>query len=207
MIYTVISGSQRQKSQSAKVARFCEFLLKKNDASSDVEVHELAASPLPFWEDSMWDPNFAENPKWKTTWIPLRDRLRRSDALVVVSPEWAGMVPGGLKNLFLFCGNPEMGHKPGLIVTVSASGGGAYPVAELRASSYKNNHLCYIPDHVIVRNVKTVMNDTASSAGPDDDRIRIRLDYSLKVLGEYARALKAVRESPVINFKDFANGM
>lgn len=201
--FAIISGSHRHKSESAKVAHFCDHLITKNQSESFVDVIELTANPLPLWDESVWD----KDPKWNSTWIPIRDRLRKADAFVVVSPEWNGTVPAGLKNLFHFCGNLELGHKPGLIVTVSSSLGGSYPVAELRTSGYKNNRICYIPDHVIVRNVTTVMNDTSKVASPDDERIQVRLDYSLKVLREYALALKNVRASPVINFKDFANGM
>ena len=55
----------------------------------------------------------------------------------------------------------QLGHKPALIVTVSSADGGAYPVAELRMSSYKNNRICYLPEHVILRNVERILNDDA----------------------------------------------
>ena len=42
---------------------------------------------------------------------------------------------------------------------VSASDGGAYVIAELRMSSYKNNRLCWIPEHLIARQVKTLGNE------------------------------------------------
>jgi len=201
--YAIISGSHRQNSESAKVAHFCEYLIKKNQPDAQTEVIELTGNPLPLWDESQWD----DDPKWNNNWIPIRDKLRRAEAFVVVSPEWNGMVPAGLKNLFLFCSNQELGHKPGLIVTVSATMGGAYPNAELRMSGYKNTRICYIPDHVIVRYAPKVLNDFDHPASTDDERIRIRLDYSLKILREYALALKQVRASPVINFKDFASGM
>ena len=50
-----------------------------------------------------------------------------------------------LLNIFLLCGNGEFSHKPGLIVSVSSGNGGAYPIAELRSSSYKNTHIMWIP--------------------------------------------------------------
>ena len=40
-------------------------------------------------------------------------------------------------------------------------------VAELRASSYKNNRLCYIPENLIVRNVGSVLNDDDSLNDPE----------------------------------------
>jgi NAD(P)H-dependent FMN reductase len=116
------------------------------------------------------------------------------------------MVPPALKNFFLLCGTDLLAHKPGLIVTVSAGTGGSYPVTELRTSSYKNTRLCYIPDHVIVRNVGHMLQGN-QAADEHDAALRERIDYSLRVLVEYAKALRLVRESGVIDLKAFPYGM
>ena len=84
--------------------------------------------------------------------------------------------------------------------------GGSYPIAELRMSSYKNSHVCYIPNHVIVRHVEQVLN-TPDSVNEDDRRIRERLAYSVKVLEEYAKAFQSIRKSGVIDFETYPNGM
>jgi predicted RNase H-like nuclease (RuvC/YqgF family) len=84
--------------------------------------------------------------------------------------------------------------------------GGAYPIAELRMSSYKNSRVCYIPEHVIVRQVEHVLN-TPDSISVDDTRIRDRLAYAVKVLEEYAKALQSIRHSGVIDFATYPNGM
>jgi hypothetical protein len=95
-----------------------------------------------------------------------------------------------------------------LIVTVSSADGGAYPVAELRMSSYKNNRICYIPEHVIVRNVERVLNDDAAQNNPDaDSYFRERIRYALGILVEYARALVQVRASGATELGKFKNGM
>ena len=70
-------------------------------------------------------------------------------------------------------------HEPGLIVTVSAGAGGSYPVTELRISSYKNTRLCYIPDHVIVRNVGQMLHGD-QPAEEHDQALRGRITYSLR---------------------------
>ena len=114
----------------------------------------LADNPLPLWDEGAW----GDDPRWTKLWSPIAAELDHSDGFVIVSPEWSGMVPAGLKNFFLLCGSELMAHKPGLIVTVSASLGGSYPVVELRTSSYKNTRLCYLPDHVIVRNVGRMLH-------------------------------------------------
>ncbi|NTU76677.1 MAG: NAD(P)H-dependent oxidoreductase, partial [Alphaproteobacteria bacterium] len=134
------------------------------------------------------------------------ERLSKADGLAVISPEWSGMVPAGLKNFFLYCSDREIGHKPGLIVTVSATRGGSYPVDELRISSYKNTRLCYIPDHVIVRDVATVF-EGAKPANKDDEYLRGRVDFALRELIAYAKAMKPMRESGTLVDKNYPYGM
>lgn len=202
MKISIISGSHRQNSQSEKVSRFVSHLLS-NEWQVENEIINLAGNPLPLWDDSFW----RADSELRKQFAPYSDKLKKSDALIVVTPEWAGMVAAGLKNFFLYCGPQELGHKPALIVTVSSSRGGSYPVAELRMSSYKNAFLCYIPDHVILRQVEAVLNDPLKSTSPDDDYIRGRLKYSLRMLQEYARALSLVRASGVPDYKTYPFGM
>ena len=104
-------------------------------------------------------------------------------------------------------GKGELAHKPGLIVTISAGDGGAYPVAELRMSSYKNNRLCYIPEQVIVRNVESVLNDDGVNEPRADAYFRARIPFALRILKEYAQALRAVRASGLTFDERFKNGM
>jgi NAD(P)H-dependent FMN reductase len=202
--YTIISGSHRSKSQSTKVSLAVESLLKRTKDVGIVDLIDLRENPLPFWDESIW----SKDPKWDKTWKPLSEKLRRSDGVVIVSPEWHGMAPSGLKNFLLFCTNQDLGHKPGLLITVSSGLGGSYPVAELRMSGYKNNRLCFIPDHVIIRQVEKVLNNIEKPESPDDERILRRLQYSIGVFREYSVALKEVRKSSAIDFtKEFATGM
>ena len=84
--------------------------------------------------------------------------------------------------------------------------GGSYPIAELRMSSYKNTRLCYIPDHIIVRSAEKMLQGPTAT-DPHDESLRQRLTYTLKVLGEYGKALDGVRASGVIDTKAFPFGM
>ena len=119
------------------------------------------------------------------------------------------MVPAGLKNFFLvFTGGGELAHKPALIVTVSVSDGGSFPVAELRMSSYKNNRICFIPEHLIIRFVDTVFNeDPAENKDSAQEYFEERLDYCLGLLREYARALGGVRASGAASLEKYTSGM
>ena len=204
MKITIISGSHRLDSQSRKVADHIQKTLLKEELADEAEVFSLEGNPLPLWDEGIWNAD----PEWEERLAPLRKLLRASDGFVVVSPEWHGQVPAGLKNFFLIAGKNEVGHKPALIVTVSSADGGAYPVAELRMSSYKNNRILYIPEQVIVRHVEKVLNEHPDDNDPDaDGYFRERILWSLKVLRAYAEALGPVRESGVTVHEKFGFGM
>ncbi|NTU76949.1 MAG: NAD(P)H-dependent oxidoreductase, partial [Alphaproteobacteria bacterium] len=143
MRLVLLSGSHRPSSQSARVAKYLESRLPLLESGVRADIIDLAGNPLPLWDEGMWQKDSDRQKQW----APYAERLSKADGLAVISPEWSGMVPAGLKNFFLYCSDREIGHKPGLIVTVSATRGGSYPVDELRISSYKNTRLCYIPDH------------------------------------------------------------
>jgi NAD(P)H-dependent FMN reductase len=200
MKFVIISGSHRENSQSDRVANYIADQVRAG--LGDATVISLAKNPLPLWDEGVW----GDDPKWKELWGPISKELRSADALVVVAPEWSGMVPPGLKNFFLLCSTADVGHKPALIVSISSGVGGSYPVTELRISSYKNTRLLYIPEHVILRNVEEVLHGAAAT-GERDDTARTRISYALRVLREYGVALKGVRESGVIDHKSFPFGM
>lgn len=200
MKIAIIAGSHRHESQSARIGRYIEADAKK--LGHTTSFLSLADNPFPFWDEGMW----SNDEKWAKIWGPHSQEIKSSEAVVVIAPEWSGMVPAGLKNFFLLCGAGELSHKPGLIVAVSSGIGGSYPVAELRMSSYKNTRLCYIPDHVIVRSAeKMLVGDTPSDS--HDENLRKRITYSIKVLAEYGKALSAVRESGVLDYKSYPHGM
>jgi NAD(P)H-dependent FMN reductase len=200
MKITVVTGSHRVQSQSERIGKYLEQQLKALAVTPHLV--SLSGNPLPLWDEGVW----GNDPKWKEVWGPIASELQASDGLVLVCPEWAGMVPPALKNFLLLCSNREVAHKPALIVTVSSGIGGSYPVAELRASSYKNNRIVYIPDHVIVRNAEDALKGD-TPANEREEGLRKRIIYSLEMLVAYAKALKGVRESGLVNVKEYPFGM
>lgn len=200
----IVSGSHRHNSQSEKVARHIAQSLQQHGLCAAPWLFSLAGNPLPLWDETIG----AGDPDWKARLDPISKELSDSDAFVIVSPEWHGQVPAGLKNFFLLWGKGELAHKPALIVTVSSSDGGSYPVAELRMSSYKNNRICYIPEQIIVRNVEKVLNDDpAANNAAADTYFRDRIRYALTLLKEYAIALRQVRASGAGDRSVYKNGM
>ena len=204
MKISIMSGSHRVNSQSEKVSRYIQHTLEEQKLCDETWLYLLAGNPLPLWDESIWE----SDPDWAIRLGPVSEQLADSDGFVIVSPEWHGQVPAGLKNFFLMWGKGELAHKPALIVTVSSADGGAYPVAELRMSSYKNNRLCFIPEQIIVRHVESVLNADEEKNNADADRyFRERIPYALGVLREYALALDSVRASGAASLQVFKNGM
>lgn len=197
----LVSGSQRQNSQSIKVTRFAALLLEQRHAASTY-VLDLASTKLPLWADDA-----EATAEQERLWRPIAAELREAEGVVIVSPEWNGTVPPALKNFFLYCTQHELTDKPGYIVSVTAGrAGGAYPTSELRISSFKDTQICYIPEQLVVRGVKDVFNEP-NPQSEDDAYLRVRLDHGLGLLVQYAKALAQVRASGVRNFEYFPFGM
>ncbi len=197
----ILSGSHRAEAQTLKVARYIQGRLAATPGTENF-LYSLSGNPLPLWDE-------ASGGAPDELWDPISRELQAADALVVVTPEWGGMATPGVKNFLLNCTAGEIGHKPGLIVTVSATRGGSYPVAELRMSGTKNNRLAWIPEHVIVHHAESNLNapDGAADLAKEDQLIRARLGYALRLLAEYSKALHGVRASGVIDHKTFRSGM
>jgi NAD(P)H-dependent FMN reductase len=201
----IISGSHREDSQSGKVARYISARLGETAWCEAQWQYSLGGNPLPFWDEGI----FSGDPEWQARLAPLSEALHSCDGFVVITPEWHGMVPAGLKNFFLlWTAGGELAHKPALIVSVSASQNGAYPVAELRMSSYKNNRICYLPEHLIVRKVGSVFNDDPTENEADlHEAADQRLGYCLQILGAYTEAFRGIRASGKVSLQAFPNGM
>jgi NAD(P)H-dependent FMN reductase len=193
----IIAGSSRNNSQSSKVARYLRQRLEQlghtNTANS--QVIDLGMAPLPLWPGEDAGP-----------WELYRQQLQAADGVIVIAPEWNGMACPAIKNFFIYASKAELAHKPGLLVGVSSGIGGGSPITELRASSYKNCRLCYLPEHLIVRNVEKMLNGTTAPA-EDEQRLLARIDYTLDILVRYASALKPVRAAIDMGNPAFTNGM
>ena len=199
MKISIISASHRKKSESKKISDLLHNNLLNNKSGLEIFSLDLADASLPLWSPEK------KNGKgvWGQTWGSISDNLIQSDGFIFVVPEYGGMATPAAKNFFLLCGNGELSHKPGLIVSVSSGNGGAYPITELRSSSYKNTHIMWIPENIIIRNVEEFNPGNHGDKIPEwlDDRI----DYVLELLLAYVSNMKPLRK--LINRKDFGNGM
>ncbi|MDQ5921263.1 MAG: hypothetical protein QG673_1321 [Pseudomonadota bacterium] len=201
--FAIISGSTRKKApQSSKVAHYVKWLLEQQ-LEQETYLLDLSETSLKYWDETFWSDykNFDEN------WAIASKEIRNSDALVIITPEWNGTIPPALKNIFHLATKGEMANKPALIISVSSGINGVYPITELRLNSFKNTFVNYIPQHVIVRNVNSVLNNPQAIETEDDKLIKERIDYTLKILMVYAEAFVKIRDSEIIKNNPFPYGM
>jgi NAD(P)H-dependent FMN reductase len=193
----IVAGSSRSNSQSARIARFMRqrLISQHGLAEANVSVIDLGSYPLPLWPTGDGGP-----------WGMFEKQLLKADALVILAPEWNGMACPAVSNFFLYASKTQLAHKPALLAGVSAGVGGSTPISELRAYSFKNCRLCYIPEQLVIRHVEQVCN-MPEPVSEDDRRIRERMDYALEILLRYAQALAPVREAIDMGNPAFANGM
>ncbi|MGF1764210.1 NADPH-dependent FMN reductase [Aliivibrio kagoshimensis] len=197
MNITIVSGSQRASSQSVKVANYLQTLTAPHFDNVDIlDLHQLA---LPMWNEGVWQGT----DEWKL-WDPIAKMLKESDAFVFITPEWHGMATPALKNFLMLTTDNELAHKPALLVSVSSSINGVYPISELRMTGNKNNHVCFLPDHLIFRNCESSLTSDNECS---DQPMQERSEYTIQLLASYANALAPVHRDMVNAGKPFRYGM
>jgi multimeric flavodoxin WrbA len=199
MHITIISSSQRANSQTLKVCNYLQEVLKNKNV--ETSIFNLFEENLPF---------FNTDKKMEINWLKIKEIISNSDGLILATPEWNGSASPMLLNFLEYCSVNEVAHKPTLLVSVSAGRGGANPILQMRQSAYKNNRILYIPEHLIVRKVESVLNPENSEIITDekaDEIIKTRANYAVDILLAYAESLKNMRVKTDFKFADFKNGM
>lgn len=191
----VISASMRGGSQSRRIS---DYLVRRLQALGQngwlLDLYILKLTP--------YDDSDAEIEN-KTEVLR---QLANADAYIFVSPEWDGMMSYGLISLLLHVEH-EMAHKPVMLVGVSSGRGGAYPIAQMRQMGPKNKHYIISPENLRITNVKEIFTDDEFNPEAADYSVKLRADYCLKILGEYAKALKPIRQNDLIDFDQFGSGV
>jgi NAD(P)H-dependent FMN reductase len=158
MNITVIQGSPRSGSNSAKVAQFlCDALNAKEGVSSTV----ISLRELDF-------PNFdtgREIPQIEM----LRASLNDADGLLFVFPEYNGGMPGAMKNALDYF-RPEYNLKPMAAATVSAG-----PFGGLNAWHAFHSWALYVGGILLPNNLKVsgVGNLFDESGNPSEEHFNL----------------------------------
>lgn len=198
MNVAIISGSARPNSQTIRVAAWIERQLV--GLGHEAVTIDLSQAFVPEDASSLFDEDSPETKQF----LPIKQLLNEAEAVVIVSPEWAGMPPGKLVTFFQ-CVGDSLAHKPALMVSDSATRfGGAYPSEILRGHAGKNTRILWLPEYVIIRRVEEAMQDDPVD---DDAYIQTRLANALGLLEIYARAIAPVRSELLEQLSDYPNGM
>jgi len=197
----IISGSQRENSQSSAVAQYLQTHILNKMTDVDSCILDLACHPLlleHYGVDSGNSQLITENKE--TILRPLYD----CDAVIFIAPEWGGMIPPALVNLLLLTANGSanglpLGHKPAFAVGISASSGGSNPVSLLKGYAAKNSHLTWLPLHAIIHNVEEFLTCAwEPELESRFNQVQSRLLVGLKSLTIYAKQLSGVRDELVL---------
>lgn len=202
MNIAIVSGSHRLNSQTLKVSTYISEVL--NTKAMQTALVDLGANPLPLVasEDMKSEDGMSKVNDYKAI-------LSGADAIVMATPEWGGGATPGIMNAFRLAGS-TIAHKPVMLVAVSASRGGSYPISEMKAYGFKNNKGVAVPDYIIVHNVQNVLNkEEGAEMTKEDIYMRERIDWSLENLIAYMQHMRDLRieyKDQLMN-EDFAHGM
>ncbi|MEQ6118815.1 NAD(P)H-dependent oxidoreductase [Reichenbachiella sp. MALMAid0571] len=122
MNIAIIVGSVRRGRQTPKAAKYLQKELLKNEKVTHVEYLDLAEYNFPIMEER--NSYLDEKPDRLEEFS---QKLSEADALVIVSPEYNGSMPGVLKNTLDYF-HPEFSKKPIGLLTVSSGNMGGINV-------------------------------------------------------------------------------
>ena len=179
LVIPVLVGSVRRGRQSIKAARFASTRLQR--AGFDAPLLDLAEVNLPIMEERL---HMRDDPP--PGLVAFSTAISEADALVVVSPEYHGSIPGVLKNALDYI-RAEWDRKPVGIVTVSGGGFGGVQV---------HNHLQLLFLRVKALPVAAMAVSHVAGSFDDDgeplvDRYERAFAGFVETLGWYARVIGA----------------
>jgi NAD(P)H-dependent FMN reductase len=182
----LLLGSVRAGRRSEHVAG---YLLSKlqSDPRFQPELLDLATYRFGLLEQRPVD--MAEPPEALEVFS---QRLREADALLIVSPEYKGGIPGALKNAIDLLEPEILRRKPVGICTVSAGGfGGLQCLLQLRLTVLALGGVP-IPESITISRVQERF---AEQGGLRNGSKALQTERFLGELYFYARALKQARQS------------
>lgn len=170
MRIAILAGSNRRESASTRMARYLQTRIRALGHAA--ELFDLRETPLP-----LYDPDSGE----QSAAVRELDRLmRKSDAIVLTSPEYHGTISGVLKNALDYLGSEHFDGKA--VLSVSAAGGavGVSSLTHMQAI-VRNLHGVNCPDWISIGGDQRRFGPDGE---PADERMRLRAGH---VLGNFIR--------------------
>ncbi len=124
---TIVVGTNRQNSMSAKIAQYYKSILDSK-IEGESQIVDLAALPSDFTGTALYENN-GENEAFNV----IREKVQSSDKLVFVVPEYNGSFPGVVKAFIDGLKYPEgIRDKKGALIGVSSGvQGGVFAMSHL----------------------------------------------------------------------------
>ncbi len=185
MIY-IISGTNRPGSRTRQVATIVQRHFQVY--TPDTEIIDLAE--LPFHEMSHAKYDAAALPDSIKTVI---GKLDQADGIVIVTPEYNGSMPGGLKFFIDHWSYPKtFEYRPVAFVGLGFRWGGLRPVEHLQqVFNYRNAYV--FPERVFLMNISNVLVDGKIT----DTMVTDLLDKQARGFVKFIKALKSQNLHPL----------
>lgn len=181
----ILVGTNRPQSNSRKIAEVIQGIYRDQDES--IEILDLADFPFHELKGDLYGKSLAPA---ATQWL---DKIKESEGLVMVVPEYNGSMPGALKYFIDFWSYPDsFEHRPVCFVGLGGLFGGLRPVEHLQqVFGYRNAFI--FPDRVFLMNVWKNLN--AEGELTDKGALEL-LKSQAKGFKAFCRALESEKLDP-----------
>jgi NAD(P)H-dependent FMN reductase len=177
---TVISGTNRPQSNTAKIARLAVEGLRREGV--DTELLDLADLPIELYDGA----SYAEKPQ---AFARFQESVVSADGILTVIPEYNGAYPGVMKVFIDMLRFPDsLYEKPSGFIGLSAGPWGAVRAVEQLEMVYQYRHAHLFGRRVFLPNIATVLDDGGRFA---DEALAKRFSESLAKFAEFCDRLKA----------------
>ena len=176
---TVISGTNRPKSNTAKVANLAVEGLRQ--AGEEVELIDLTKLPVELFDGA----SYGEKP---AAFAPFQEAILATDGILSVIPEYNGACPGVMKYFIDMLRFPDSLHeKPVGFIGLSAGPWGAVRAVEQIEMVFQYRHAHLFGRRVFIPHVSKAIDDEGRFA---DEALEKRFGETLNKFADFCKRLK-----------------
>lgn len=177
MEIVIVLGSIRQARQSHRLAYYLQTQLLKKGA--DVQLLDMKDFPLPLFGSEI-------SGEQKNSVDEISVLLKRSQAVIIVTPEYHSNISAVAKNLLEYCGLNLIGKVTGIAAVSAAKFGGLHAANNLSIALLNlGAHLC--PKRLLVPEIHTAFTQDNT---PVNEEIEKQAAHFITELISYADLVK-----------------
>jgi len=186
---SILSSSVRDGRKSHRVALYLQHYIKENKLAES-EIIDLREYKFPVFDERL---RVQRNPTAMMN--QFAEKIKLSDGVIIVTPEYIGSIPAGLKNVIDLL-YEEWHHKPIAVSTISSGHfGGSQALVTLQSVLWKM-HAWTVPASLQIANVAEAF-DKEGVAVDQDVTNNLRSIFMDELLW-CVEANKRITESPVL---------